>query len=48
MTKVMPFKLAGDYIYHLDISDLKRDRYLLQVTQILLDKTVAEAPFKTL
>lgn len=47
MTKVMPFKLAGDYIYHLDISDLKRDTYLLQVTQILLDKTVAEAPFKT-
>ncbi len=47
MTKVMPFKKAGDYIYHLDISDLRRDSYLLQVTQILLDKTVAEAPFKT-
>lgn len=46
MTKIMPFKEAGDYIYHLDISDLRRDNYLLQVTQVLLDKAVAERAFK--
>ena len=46
LTKVMPFDEAGDYIFHLDISDLRRDNYLLQVNQILLDKTVAEQAFK--
>ncbi len=46
LTKVMPFNKAGDYIFHLDISHLKRDNYLLQVNQILLDKTVAEQAFK--
>lgn len=46
MTKVMPFKEAGDYIFHLDISHLRRDNYLLQVTQVLLDKAVAERAFK--
>lgn len=46
LTKVMPFNKAGDYIFHLDISHLRRDNYLLQVNQILLDKTVAEQAFK--
>ena len=46
MTKVMPFKEAGEYIFHLDISHLRRDNYLLQVTQVLLDKAVAERAFK--
>lgn len=46
MTKVMPFEEAGDYIFHLDISDLRRDNYLLQVNQVILDKTVAERAFR--
>ena len=46
VTKVMPFNLAGEYIYQLDISDLKSDRYLLVVTQALLDKAVAEKAFQ--
>jgi hypothetical protein len=46
VTKVMPFNLAGEYIYQLDISDLKKDRYLLVVTQALLDKSVAEKAFQ--
>lgn len=46
MTKVMPFEEAGDYIVHIDISDLRKDNYLLQVNQVLLDKTVAEQAFK--
>ncbi len=46
LTKVMPFEKAGDYIVHLDISHLRRDNYLLQVNQILLDKTVAERAFR--
>ncbi len=46
VTKLMPFDQAGDYIFHLDISDLRRDNYLLQVNQVLLDKTVAEQAFK--
>jgi hypothetical protein len=46
VTKVMPFNLAGDYIYQLDISSLKKDRYLLVVTQALLDKAVAEKAFQ--
>lgn len=46
VTKVMPFNLAGEYIYQLDISDLKKDRYLLVVTQALLDKAVAEKAFQ--
>lgn len=46
VTKVMPFNLAGEYIYQLDISDLKKDRYLLVVTQAMLDKAVAEKAFQ--
>ncbi|MEM1000569.1 MAG: hypothetical protein AAGN35_26180 [Bacteroidota bacterium] len=46
VTKVMPFKMAGDYVYHLDISGLKPDNYLLVVTQVLLDKSVAEKAFQ--
>ena len=46
VTKVMPFNLAGEYIYQLDISNLKPDRYLLVVTQALLDKAVAEKAFQ--
>lgn len=46
VTKVMPFNLAGEYIYQLDISHLKKDRYLLVVTQALLDKSVAEKAFQ--
>ncbi|MBL0017000.1 MAG: hypothetical protein KA293_00955 [Bacteroidia bacterium] len=46
VTKVMPFNRAGEYIYQLDISDLKKDRYLLVVTQALLDKSVAEKAFQ--
>jgi hypothetical protein len=46
VTKVMPFNLAGEYIYQLDISCLKKDRYLLVVTQALLDKAVAEKAFQ--
>jgi hypothetical protein len=48
VTKVMPFDMAGDYIYQLDISDLKKDRYLLVVTQALLDKAVAEKAFQVI
>jgi hypothetical protein len=48
VTKVMPFNLAGEYIYQLDISDLKKDRYLLVVTQALLDKSVAEKAFQVI
>lgn len=46
VTKVMPFNLAGEYIYQLDISQLKKDHYLLVVTQALLDKAVAEKAFQ--
>ncbi len=46
LTKVMPSTKAGEYIYHLDISHLERDNYLLQVDQVLLDRTVAEQAFK--
>lgn len=46
VTKVMPFNMAGEYIYQLDISDLKKDRYLLVVTQAMLDKSVAEKAFQ--
>jgi hypothetical protein len=46
VTKVMPFNLAGDYMYQLDISGLKKDHYLLVVTQALLDKAVAEKAFQ--
>lgn len=46
MTKVMPFDEAGDYIVHIDISHLRKDNYLLQVNQVLLDKTVAERAFQ--
>lgn len=46
VTKVMPFKLAGEYAYQLDISYLKPDNYLLVVTQVLLDKSVAEKAFQ--
>lgn len=46
LTRIMPFRESGDYIYHLDISELKRDNYLLQVTQVLLDKVIAEQAFK--
>lgn len=46
LTKVMPFKWAGDFIFHLDVSNLKPDNYILIVNQVLLDKTVAEKPFK--
>jgi hypothetical protein len=45
-TKVLPSKLAGEYIYQLDISHLKPDNYLLVVTQVLLDKAVAEKAFQ--
>lgn len=48
VTKVMPFNRAGEYIYQLDISDLKKDRYLLIVTQALLDKPVAEKAFQVI
>ena len=46
VTKVMPFNQAGEYLYQLDISTLKRDNYLLVVTQALLDKAVAEKAFQ--
>lgn len=46
ITKVMPFKWAGDFIFHLDVSDLPPDNYLLVVNQVLLDKTVAEKAFR--
>ena len=46
VTKVMPFNQAGEYIYQLDISSLKKDNYLLVVTQALLDKAVAEKAFQ--
>lgn len=45
-TKVMPFSWAGDFIFHLDISDLEEGSYLLVVTQVLSDKVVAESPFR--
>jgi hypothetical protein len=46
VTKVMPFTLAGEYLYQLDIGHLRKDRYLLVVTQALLDKSVAEMAFQ--
>lgn len=46
VTKIMPFKLAGEYYYQLDISMLRPDNYLLVVTQVLLDRSVAEKAFK--
>lgn len=46
VTKVMPFNQAGEYLYQLDISTLKKDNYLLVVTQALLDKAVAEKAFQ--
>lgn len=46
MTKVLPSKWAGDFIFHLDVSHLKPDNYLLVVNQVLVDKTVAEKAFK--
>lgn len=46
VTKVMPFDQAGEYLYQLDISSLKKDNYLLVVTQALLDKAVAEKAFQ--
>lgn len=48
VTRVMPFKVAGQYVYHLDISNLKPDNYLLVVTQVLLDRSVGEKAFKVL
>lgn len=45
-TKVLPTKVAGEYIYHLDIGHLKADNYLLVVTQVLLDRSVAEKAFQ--
>lgn len=46
VTKVMPFKTAGDYLYQMDISNLEKDYYVLVVTQVLLDKSVAEKSFR--
>ena len=46
LTRVMPAEEAGDYIYHLDVSELEKDYYLLQVSQVMLDKAVAEQAFK--
>lgn len=45
VTHRMPFDWAGSFLYHLDISDLKTGNYLLVVTQVLLDKSVAEKQF---
>jgi hypothetical protein len=45
-TKILPTKTAGEYIYQLDIGHLKADNYLLVVTQVLLDKAVAEKAFQ--
>lgn len=45
VTRLMPFKTAGDYIYSLDVSDLSPGNYLLVVTQVVLDKSVAERQF---
>lgn len=45
-TKILPTKTAGEYIYQLDIGHLKSDNYLLVVTQVLLDKAVAEKAFQ--
>lgn len=44
-TQVLPFQEAGDYIYQLDITDLPRGNYVLQINQVLLDKAVAERRF---
>jgi len=44
-TQVLPFQEAGDYIYQLDITDLPRGNYVLQINQVLLDKAVAERSF---
>jgi hypothetical protein len=46
MTKVLPSKWAGDFIFQLDVSHLKPDNYILVVNQVLLDKTVAEKAFR--
>lgn len=45
-TKILPTKTAGEYIYQLDIGHLKSDNYLLVVTQVMLDKAVAEKAFQ--
>lgn len=45
VTRRMPFSWAGDFIYHLDISNLRSGNYLLVVTQTILDKSVAEQSF---
>lgn len=45
VTRLMPFKWAGNFLYHLDISDLKPGNYLMEVTQVILDKSVAEQKF---
>jgi hypothetical protein len=45
VTTLMPFKEAGEYIYQLDVSQLAPGNYLLVVTQVLLDKSVAEQQF---
>jgi hypothetical protein len=45
VTHLMPFKWSGTFLYHLDISELKAGNYLLVVTQVLLDKSVAEKQF---
>jgi hypothetical protein len=45
-TKILPTKTAGEYIYQLDIGHLKSDNYLLVVTQVLLDRPVAEKAFQ--
>ena len=44
-TKLMPYAFAGEYIYQLDINHLNPDNYLLVVTQVMLDKSVAEKAF---
>ncbi len=45
LTRQMPFTWAGDFIYHLNIEELQSGRYLLVITQTLLDKSVAEKSF---
>lgn len=46
MTKLLPAREAGTYDYALDISHLPPNNYLLVVTQVMLDRTVAEKAFK--
>ena len=45
LTLILPSETAGDYIYPVDISYLPRGNYLLEITQVLSDKTVAEKQF---